>query len=250
VYRLVRRRFAGEEVRLVPIPGAVWREALGADAARQAWHGPGEKANHWLGRGEQVLGAGVELMARGMLEALGAGGRWHFAPLFNDKFNRPVDQGGSPSWDLALGSGEWRRIVPDHAPGWHGIEFGVEVKATGCGPRGMWVCRVKNREYKPHERLVFFCTVMVSLCDPTLGWDGIAIRKLPRFMLPFHYLTNADVAGTPVAAKGTKFAPHEACRVFPFPGFLPGAAPPGVEFGPAPRLLTRDALRRLTAPPL
>ena len=250
MYRLVRRRFAGEEMDLVPIPRGVWREALRADAARQAWHGPREKANHWAGRREQVLGAGAELMARGMLDALGAGGRWQSAPLFNERFDRPVDQGGSPSWDLALGSDEWRRIVPGHAPGWHGIRLGAEVKATGCGPRDKWVCRVKDDEYKPHHRLVFLCTVMVSLRDPSLGWDGVTIRKLPRFMFPFYYLTNADVIGASVAPKGTRFAPHKACRVFPFPGFLPGGVPPGVELGPAPKLLTREALRRLIAPPL
>lgn len=244
MYRATKRRFAGAEVRLVPIPKDVWREAIRADAARQAWHGSREKASHWAGRGEQVLGNGAEIMARRMLDAFGEGGRWQSAPLFNNRFDRPIDQGGSPPWDLALGTDEWRRIAPGHAPGWHGVRVGAEVKATGCGPRSMWVCRVKDEEYKPHPRLVFFCTVMVSLRDPTLGWDGAVIRKLPRFMLPFHYITNADVAAAPVAPKGSKFAPHKACRVFPFPGALAGPAAPG-EFGPTLKPLTREALRWL-----
>lgn len=242
-YEVVRRKFARQEMNLVRIPDGVWDEALRADRARQSWHGPRPKSNHWAGRNEQILGNGGEIMMRLFLEELGLEG-WQSAPIFNDKFHQPVDRGGSPSWDVAFGSrvGEWRTVSPDCEPGWFGVARAGEVKVTGPNPPDAWVMRVKEREYKPHPRLVFFATVMVSLKDPTLGGAG-DLRFLPRYMFPFHYITNDEVAAVPPTPKGQPFAPHKACRVFPFPGFRVGnKITARTTLGPVLRPLTREAL--------
>lgn len=232
VYEIVRRRYAGRMMDLVRIPADVWREALEEDRSRQGWHGPKPKDNHWLGKQEQVLGNGAEIMARRYLDFLGIRG-WRAAPLFNDKFHRPVDQGGSPDWDLEFLHG--------------GESFPVDVKATGCAPRPRWVMRVKEEEYKPHPRLVFFATLMISLQDPTLGAQGRGgIRRLPGYMLPFHYIDNKFVETVPPTPVKEPFAPHKACRVFPFPGFVRSTAVTRkTTLGPPLKPLTREALFRM-----
>jgi len=231
MYEIVRRRYAGRMTDLVRIPVDVWREALEEDKSRQGWHGPKPKANHWLGRQEQVLGNGAEIMARIYLDFLGVRG-WRAAPLFNNNFHEPLEHGGSPDWDLEF----------THAEG-----FPVDVKATGCGPRPRWVMRVKQEEYKPHPRLVFFATLMISLRDPTLGVQGNgAIRRLPGYMLPFHYIENKFVEAVPPTPVLEPLAPHKACRVFPFPGFVHSSAVTGkTSLGPPLKLLTKKALLRM-----
>lgn len=220
MYEIVRRRYAGQMVDLIRIPADVWREALEEDKSRQVWHGPKRKTNHWLGKQEQVLGNGAEIMARRYLEYLGVHD-WRAAPLFNDKFHKPPDQGGSPDWDLEF-----------HPPG--GDDFPIDVKATGC-------------EYKPHPRLVFFATLMISLRDPTLGVQGRGcIRRLPGYMLPFHYIENKFVESVPPVPVEEPFAPHKACRVFPFPGFVRSTMVTGkTVLGPPLKLLTKKALIRM-----
>ena len=120
-YEVVRRKFAQRERELVRIPDGVWEEAIRADKARQSWHGSRPKSNHWAGRNEQILGNGGEIMMRLFLEGLGLEG-WRAAPIFNDRFHKPVDRGGSPPWDVAFGSrvDEWRTVVPGCEPGWFG----------------------------------------------------------------------------------------------------------------------------------
>ncbi len=233
MYEIVRRRYAGQMVDLIRISADVWREALKEDKSRQGWHGPKRKTNHWLGKQEQVLGNGAEIMARMYLESLGVRD-WRAAPLFNDKFHKPLEQGGSPDWDL--------EFLPHD-----GEDFPIDVKATGCGPRPKWVMRVKEEEYKPHPRLVFFATLMISLRDPTLGVQGCGyIRRLPGYMLPFHYIENKFVETVPPVPVEEPFAPHKACRVFPFPGFVHSAMVTGkTTLGPPLKLLTKKSLLRM-----
>lgn len=246
MYEVVRRRFSGQMMDLIRIPKCVWKEAIAADKARQAWHGSSPKANHWAGKGEQVLGNAAEIMARRMLDHFGATG-WQAAPLFNNKFSDPVHSGGSPSWDIAFGPNgdEWRKAEPKCKPGWFGVETGVEVKTTGCGPREVWILRVKDEEFKPHSRLVIFATMMVAASDPTLG-DAMGsgrLRSLPQYMLPFHYITSDTVSATPPTPNGQPFAPHKACRVFPFPGFRRSARVTAkTVVGPELKPLTKEAI--------
>lgn len=227
MYEIVRRRFAGQEVDMVPIPESVWDAAVELARLRQAWHGTG-KPTHWKGYDEHIFGNVAELQAARMLRGWGATG-WEQAPLFNAKFDRPMDKGGSPPWDIRLGikkgytADSWRQAVPGNATGWNGVSRAAEVKATGYCPMDKWVMRVKEVESKPHPRLVIFATMMLSFDRKYKYFDQKERRMRPtrpEWMLPFHYITSSRILKTPPTPLGEPFAPYRACRVFPFPGFM------------------------------